>query len=73
MGCLFYLGRQKDEKKAITLITLGIVGAIFVCMYDIVIGKPVWGISGPKSISALVICGLFIIVGIRFLLKSLKR
>lgn len=61
------------KRKAITLITLGIVGAIFVCTYDIIVGKPVCDISGPKSISALVICGLFIIVGIRFLLKSLKR
>ncbi|MBU3912292.1 MAG: hypothetical protein KKD90_06900 [Candidatus Omnitrophica bacterium] len=57
------------KKKAVILITLGIVGAIFVCMYDIIAGKPVCDISGPKSISALVICGLFIITGIRFLLR----
>jgi len=61
------------KRKAITLITLGIVGAIFVCMYDVILKKPVCDISGPKSISALVICGLFIIAGIRFLLKSLKH
>ena len=61
------------KRKAVTLVTLGILGAIFVCTYDIIVGKSVCDISGPKSISALVICGLFIIVGIRFLLKSLKR
>ena len=58
------------KRKAVTLIMLGIVGAIFVCMYDVIVGKPVWDISGPKSISVLVICGLFIIMGIRFLLKG---
>jgi putative Ca2+/H+ antiporter (TMEM165/GDT1 family) len=61
------------KAKGIILILLGILGAIFVCTFDIIAGKPVNDITGPKSISALVISGLFIIVGIRFLLKSSKK
>jgi uncharacterized membrane-anchored protein len=57
------------KAKGIILIALGILGAIFVCTFDIIVGKPVNDISGPKSISALIFCGILIILGIRFLLK----
>jgi len=59
--------------KGILLIVLGILGAIFVCTFDIIVGKPVNDITGPKSISALIISGLFIVAGIRLLLKSPKK
>jgi hypothetical protein len=59
--------------KGIILIVLGVLGAIFVCTYDILMRKPVNDISGLKSISGLIISGLFIIAGIRFLLKSAKK
>ncbi|MFH1339308.1 MAG: hypothetical protein ABIH40_05655 [Candidatus Omnitrophota bacterium] len=59
--------------KGVVLIVLGVLGAIFVCTYDIITGKPVNDITGPKSISALVISGIFIITGIRFLLTSSKK
>jgi len=66
--------REKEMKaKGIILIVLGVLGAIFVCTFDIIVGKAVNDITGPKSISALVICGIFIITGIRFLLKSSKK
>jgi hypothetical protein len=59
--------------KGIILIILGLLGAVFVCSFDILMGKPVNDISGPKSISALIFCGLLIIVGINFLVKSAKK
>lgn len=59
--------------KAILLILLGVLGAIFICIFDIIMGKPVNDISGPKSISALVICGLLIIAGIYLLLGKRKK
>ena len=58
------------KKKGVVLILLGILGIIFVCTFDIIVGKPVNDITGPKSISALVFCGFLIIIGIRFLLKK---
>lgn len=61
------------KRKGIILIVLGILGAIFVCTFDLITGKPVNDITGPKSIFALIICGLFIITGIRFLLKGPKH
>jgi len=61
------------KTKGIILIILGMLGAVFVCTFDIIAGKPVNDITGLKSISALIICAIFIILGIRFLLKSLKK
>ena len=61
------------KSKGIILIIVGILGAVFVCSFDILMGKPVNDISGPKSISALIFCGLLIIVGINFLVKSAKK
>jgi len=58
------------RRKGAILIVLGVAGAVFVCTYDIIAGKPVNDISGPKSILGLVICGIFIIAGIHFLKKS---
>lgn len=55
------------------LIVLGILGAIFVCTFDIIMGKPVNDITGPKSISALVLCGIFIATGFIFVAKSSKK
>lgn len=60
------------RKKGIILITLGILGVIFVSTFDILAGKPVNDITGPKSISALIFCGILIILGIRAFLKSKK-
>ncbi len=59
--------------KGIVLILAGLLGAIFVCTFDIIAGKPVNNISGPKSISALIFCGILVIAGIRFLLKIPKK
>lgn len=61
------------RRKGRILILLGILGGIFVLTFDIIAGKPVNDITGPKSISALLISGVFIIAGIRFLLKSSKE
>ncbi|MBM3252912.1 MAG: hypothetical protein FJZ16_01505 [Candidatus Omnitrophica bacterium] len=59
--------------KGIILIVLGILGVIFVCTIDIIMGKPVNDISGPKSIAGLIVSGLFVIIGIFFILKGLKK
>jgi len=61
------------KTKGIILIVLGILGSIFVCVFDIIMGKPVNDITGPKSISALVLCGLLIIIGFYFLFKKSKK
>jgi len=61
------------KKKGIILIALGILGTIFVCTFDILMGKPVNDISGPKSISALIFCGILIIMGFCFILKGAKK
>ena len=61
------------KKKGIVLIARGILGVIFICTFDIIMGKPVNDISGPKSISALIFCGILIIMGIRFILKGAKK
>lgn len=58
------------KTKGIILIGLGLLGAIFVCTFDIIAGKEINDITGPKSISALVICGIFIITGISIFLKN---
>lgn len=60
------------KKKGIILIALGVLGAIFVCAFDALVGKPVCDITGPKSITALIICGILIVTGIRSLLKKPK-
>ena len=61
------------NKKGIVLIALGILGAMFVSTFDIIMGKPVNDISGPRSIAALIICAVLVIMGIRFILKSVKK
>lgn len=58
------------KTKGIILVLLGVLGAIFVSIFDIITGKPVNDITGPKSISVLILCGILIILGIRFVLKS---
>ena len=56
--------------KGVILIVLGILGAIFVCTYDILAGKAINDISGPKSIFGLISCGIIIVLGIITLKKK---
>lgn len=58
--------------KGKILCVLGVLGVIFICAYDVILGKPVNDITGPKSISALVLCVIFLVIGIRFLRKKSK-
>lgn len=58
--------------KGKILCVLGVLGVIFICAYDVILGKPVNDITGPKSISALVLCAIFLVIGIRFLRKKSK-
>lgn len=62
---------MKTKTKGALFIVLGIAGAVFVSIFDIIAGKPE-NMIGPKSIGALVICGLLIIRGAAFLLKKPK-
>jgi hypothetical protein len=59
--------------KGIALIVLGIMGGIFVSVFDIVTGKSVNDVSGPKSITALILCGILVIAGVGVILKSAKK
>lgn len=59
-------------KKGMILITIGVLGAIFICMVDLILKKPVNDITGPKSISGLMFSVLLIIAGIRILMKKPK-
>ncbi|MCX5705496.1 MAG: hypothetical protein NTZ92_05530 [Candidatus Omnitrophica bacterium] len=61
------------KAKAIVLLALGVLGAIFVCTFDILTGKPVNDISGPKSILALVFCVILVLLGVRLLLKKKSK
>ncbi len=56
--------------KGIILIVLGVLGGIFVLTFDIIMGKAVNDITGPKSIFAFAICGVLIIAGVYFRLKK---
>jgi len=58
------------KAKGIILITVGILGAIFVCMFDVIAGKPVNDITGPISIFSIILCGFLIIIGIWSLCRS---
>ena len=58
------------KKKGIILVLAGVLGAIFVLTFDIITGKPVNDITGPKSISALIICGIFVVVGVCSLIRK---
>lgn len=60
------------KAKGFVLIALGVLGAIFVCTFDILAGKPINDITGPKSIAALIVCGILIIAGLRLFLKKGK-
>jgi len=61
------------KKKGLILIVLGIVGVIFICLIDVIMGKPVNDVTGPKSIIGLIISSIFIIRGIYILQKSSKN
>ncbi len=52
------------KTKAKILIILGILGIAFICTWDIITGKAVNDISGPRSIAVLVISGLMLILGV---------
>ena len=59
------------KTKSAILIAIGIGGAIFIAMFDTIMGKA-RNYIGYKSIIALIICALLIIQGIISLLKKPK-
>lgn len=64
---------MKVKIQGVILLLSGIVGAVLVSTYDILAGKPVNDITGPKSIPALIICAVLIVMGVRFLLKKPQK
>jgi hypothetical protein len=52
------------------MISLGVLGSIFVLTFDWIVGKPVNAISGPKSITALIICDVIVIIGVLLIGKK---
>ncbi len=63
---------MKVKTQGVIILLVGILGAVFVSIFDVLVGKPVNDITGPRSIIALIACVLLIIMGIRFLLKKPK-
>jgi len=61
------------KSRGMILLVVGVLGAVLVCTYDMIAGKPVNDITGPKSISALIIFGIFIIVGVSSLVRRPKK
>jgi len=61
------------KTKAIALAVLGIAGIIFVLLFDVIMGKSVNDVSGPKSISALIVSGLLVVLGFYFMFKGPKE
>lgn len=64
-----------DKKKTIAnaLIILGALGVVLVCFWDIITRKAVNDISGPKSIAAIAISVILIVLGIVMLKKKPKQ
>ena len=60
------------KNKGRVLFFMGIFGVVFICSFDTIVGKPVNDITGPKSISALIVFGLFIVTGIYYMLRTSK-
>jgi len=60
------------KKNGALLIAIGIIGIIFVSIFDIIMRKPVNDITGPKSIAALAVCIILIFSGLIVLLKKKK-
>ncbi|MFC1699771.1 hypothetical protein ACFL1I_07455 [Candidatus Omnitrophota bacterium] len=61
------------KAKGIILLLAGVLGAIFVSTYDMILGKEINDITGPKSIPALIICAVFIAMGARFILRKAAK
>jgi len=59
------------KTKGSALIVLGILGAVFILTFDMIVGKP-RNYIGYKSIIALIACALLMIQGIISLLKKPK-
>jgi len=58
------------KKKGTILILIGIIGALFEGTFDIIAGKPVNDISGPKSIAGFLVCAILIVLGAKMLVKK---
>jgi len=58
--------------KGIILLFLGVCGAGFVGIFNIISGKPVNDIAGPKSILGFIVSGLFLLAGAPLLFKKTK-
>lgn len=62
---------MKDKKHGgLFLIILGILGSALVFTWDIIMKKPINDISGFKSIAALAICVVLIILGVMKLVRE---
>lgn len=62
---------MKTKTKNIVFVIFGVLGIIFVSIFDIIAGKPE-NMIGPKSIIAIAICGLLAVKGSLSLLKKPK-
>jgi hypothetical protein len=58
------------KQKGVIFILAGVLGIIFVFSFDKIAGKPINDISGPKSIIAIVVCGILVLLGLSSLFKK---
>lgn len=56
------------KKKALLLIIFGVVGVIFILNFDVIMGKSVNDVTGPKSFFGFFISFLAIFEGIKMLI-----
>ncbi|MBM3249516.1 MAG: hypothetical protein FJZ09_01545 [Candidatus Omnitrophica bacterium] len=53
------------KRKGLLLVILGVIGALYVYFFDLLMGKPMNDVTGPKSVVAFVICGILVLAGLR--------
>jgi len=61
---------MRSSVKGLVFIIFGIVLAIFTSIFDIIAGKPVNDVTGPKSILGFILSAILVIMGIRKLVKK---
>ena len=63
-----------DQKiQGIVLLVVGVLGSVLVGTFDLLVGKGINDLSGPKSIAALAVFAIFVASGVRFILMQPKR
>lgn len=63
-----------DQKiQGIVLLVVGVLGSVLVGTFDLLAGKGINDLTGPKSILGLAVSAIFVVSGVRFILMQPKR